>query len=451
MKHERRDDPATVPWPDSCAVAVLTSMNRFAPRVASATAVLCAPLAALAAGIPLCPGLTIVTAVSQKGGDYESIKKIETLDARELRLRYASEGPDTDPLSSTYGKILTNKIFRRVALADLESATLYQQIFVPDADELIPGSTSLGTSRQVLRALKTRGESPFSISLLPPSTPLRASRDSHPHAYDFFTPGVLKRVGTEKITVLVNNRPVELPAIRARGDFAGETSEFVFLDDENNPLTLRMRIGIDALKAMNPALKETCASLRAAQGDDLAPMFAADCREKAGDRDLLQVVKIGFQCSGSPPPRSAGAGPELPGAGQAPGGSGNTAAGAGGLERALQEGGKADVYSIFFSFNSDVIREESAETLQEIGALLRKHPDWKLAIYGHTDNVASDTYNLQLSKRRAAAVVAALGKRYGVDPSRLTSSGYGEAAPRDTNDTLEGRANNRRVELVRLP
>ena len=76
---------------------------------------------------------------------------------------------------------------------------------------------------------------------------------------------------------------------------------------------------------------------------------------------------------------------------------------------------------------------------------------WKLGIGGHTDSIASDAYNLDLSTRRAAAVKAALTTSYAVDPQRLTTAGYGESRPKDRNDTLEGRARNRRVELVRHP
>ena len=63
--------------------------------------------------------------------------------------------------------------------------------------------------------------------------------------------------------------------------------------------------------------------------------------------------------------------------------------------------------------------------------------------------MASDRYNLELSGRRAAAVKTALGTSFGISGSRLTTTGHGESAPKDRNDTVEGRARNRRVELVR--
>jgi OOP family OmpA-OmpF porin len=75
--------------------------------------------------------------------------------------------------------------------------------------------------------------------------------------------------------------------------------------------------------------------------------------------------------------------------------------------------------------------------------------DWKLTVEGHTDNIGGDTYNLDLSKRRALAVKEALVAQYDIAPERLTNDGFGASRPVESNETLEGRARNRRVELVR--
>ena len=107
------------------------------------------------------------------------------------------------------------------------------------------------------------------------------------------------------------------------------------------------------------------------------------------------------------------------------------------------------VYDLYFDFNSETIREESEPTLREIAEVLRRNPDWQLSIEGHTDDVASDQYNLDLSARRAAAVKAALGSQFGIAGTRLTTAGFGESAPRIATTRVEGRARNRRVELVR--
>ncbi len=75
----------------------------------------------------------------------------------------------------------------------------------------------------------------------------------------------------------------------------------------------------------------------------------------------------------------------------------------------------------------------------------------KIAVVGHTDNVGNHKDNMRLSKRRANAVVAELVKNYGIDSSRLLAAGAGFLAPISSNETKEGRALNRRVELVRVP
>jgi OOP family OmpA-OmpF porin len=139
------------------------------------------------------------------------------------------------------------------------------------------------------------------------------------------------------------------------------------------------------------------------------------------------------------------------GAGQEPGGALVPGSGANALEQALATTGKVDVYSVYFSFNSDVIRDESEPTIKEIADVLKRHPDWRLAVNGHTDSIGGDQFNLDLSKRRSASVKDALVKRLAIGSNRLATSGFGKSQPKDTNDTLEGRARNRRVELVRLP
>jgi outer membrane protein OmpA-like peptidoglycan-associated protein len=119
------------------------------------------------------------------------------------------------------------------------------------------------------------------------------------------------------------------------------------------------------------------------------------------------------------------------------------------IERALAANEVATVYGVYFSFASADIRKQSEPVLQEIAAILIANPSWKLRIDGHTDGVGNDAANLDLSRRRAAAVKEALVSRFHVDAARLTTGGYGESAPKATNATPEGRALNRRVELRR--
>lgn len=122
---------------------------------------------------------------------------------------------------------------------------------------------------------------------------------------------------------------------------------------------------------------------------------------------------------------------------------------ASGIERKLAENRTAEVYGIYFSFASATIRPESEPVLREIADVMGRHPDWKLRIDGHTDNVGGDPSNLDLSRRRAAAVKAALVERFRLAAGRLATSGFGAGSPKDTNETVQGRARNRRVELTR--
>ena len=115
----------------------------------------------------------------------------------------------------------------------------------------------------------------------------------------------------------------------------------------------------------------------------------------------------------------------------------------------LAERGRAEVYGIYFDFDSETLRPESGPVLAEIAAALAANPGWKLSVEGHTDTKGGDAYNLDLSKRRAGAVVRALVGQHGIAADRLSSLGHGASKPKAANDTVEGRALNRRVELVR--
>jgi outer membrane protein OmpA-like peptidoglycan-associated protein len=121
------------------------------------------------------------------------------------------------------------------------------------------------------------------------------------------------------------------------------------------------------------------------------------------------------------------------------------------LYDALAESGRVSTQGIYFDTGSDRIRPESTPTLKEIGAMLSEHADLKLVIEGHTDNVGNAASNQALSEKRAAAVRQFLIDKYSVDASRLSAKGFGSAKPIGSNDTAEGRQNNRRVELVKAP
>ena len=126
------------------------------------------------------------------------------------------------------------------------------------------------------------------------------------------------------------------------------------------------------------------------------------------------------------------------------------AAGGKKLYDAIAEKGRASTQGIYFDTGSDGIRPESAPTLKEIGDMLKEHGDLKLAIEGHTDNVGAAASNHTLSEKRAAAVRQYLIDKYSIDGARLVAKGLGATKPVGSNDTPEGRQNNRRVELVKM-
>jgi OOP family OmpA-OmpF porin len=112
--------------------------------------------------------------------------------------------------------------------------------------------------------------------------------------------------------------------------------------------------------------------------------------------------------------------------------------------------GKWSTTGILFDVNSDKIKPTSYGTLKEIATILTENADVKVKIIGHTDTDGDDAKNLELSKRRAAAVKTALSKEFNIDESRLDIDGMGETKPVTDNNTSEGKAQNRRVEFIKL-
>jgi hypothetical protein len=193
--------------------------------------------------------------------------------------------------------------------------------------------------------------------------------------------------------VLLNGRRVELPAIQVRGRLTYNGNvvrpwKFLLLDHPRFPLTLRFAVG-----GVGEGFPFTLDSAR-------------------------EIVRIDFPIAQ------------------------NT------VETGLAKECRVEVPGLYFDFNRATINAQSKPALQSIADLLGRHP-WTVTIEGHTDNVGSDGYNDELSSRRAAAVKDALVRDHGIARTRLTSAGFGEQRPRETNDTIAGRARNRRVELVR--
>ena len=115
----------------------------------------------------------------------------------------------------------------------------------------------------------------------------------------------------------------------------------------------------------------------------------------------------------------------------------------------IRKTGHAAVYGIYFDTGKSTIKSESAQAIAEIAKLLKSDPGLKIHVVGHTDNVGGVDSNIKLSQSRAEAVIKSLVKDHGIAQSRLRAFGCGQFAPVMTNDTEEGRAKNRRVELVK--
>ncbi len=192
-----------------------------------------------------------------------------------------------------------------------------------------------------------------------------------------------------KFSVHLGDKMVEVPAVIASGQFQSSAKQangtFTFLDNKNNPMLLEYSV----------------------------------------------------QFSGENVPRSERIVRVTPGAAERAS-----------MAQALATVGAYRTYGIHFDFDKATIRHESAPLIAEMAATLQNNPLWALRITGHTDSIGGDSYNAKLSKARAESLKAALVK-LGIASARLETAGAGAADPVATNKTLQGRALNRRVELMR--
>jgi outer membrane protein OmpA-like peptidoglycan-associated protein len=110
---------------------------------------------------------------------------------------------------------------------------------------------------------------------------------------------------------------------------------------------------------------------------------------------------------------------------------------------------RSELPGVYFLTDSAELLPASQGTIARFAAILNAHSDWNVTIEGHTDSIGGDQHNLVLSRRRAESVKHELVAKHGVAAARLQTAGYGRTHPVDTNDTVEGRAHNRRVEVAR--
>jgi len=126
------------------------------------------------------------------------------------------------------------------------------------------------------------------------------------------------------------------------------------------------------------------------------------------------------------------------------------AAGRPDMRNKLLTEGKLVTYGIYFDSGKDIVKPESYATLKEIATILQENPDIRIKIVGHTDSDGDNAANLDLSKRRALSAKGSLVKDFAIDTARIETEGKGETEPIASNNTAEGKAGNRRVEIIKL-
>jgi outer membrane protein OmpA-like peptidoglycan-associated protein len=285
--------------------------------------------------------------------------------------------------------------FHTVCNEDFASADNYATVTGTNQPKIVHGLTRLRLSDKSFQEVKSSGKTNLiywdDVSM---GDAVKPDREG----------GLLTRVEPEDIAypMIVNDERVNLPAIHLAGvmDSVGKdprpkkdrptrtAADVYVIDDPLNPLVLMLRL-------KDPVLHE--------------------------GKFRIEVIKIEYKVA---KPVNL-------------------------VEKQLTEQKRAVTYGIYFDFNKDTIKPESEPVLKEIVQAMTDNPDWKLTVEGNTDNIGGDAYNLDLSKRRAAAVKDTLVSRYHIAADRLLTNGFGASHPIETNDTLEGRARNRRVELTR--
>jgi outer membrane protein OmpA-like peptidoglycan-associated protein len=444
--------------------------------------------------LPVEPGMTIVHVVTgdtYQGRDYEFVSTIESVANRNVRLGVTAFVKDDA------GKRRWLSVTRTVLSEDLSAARTMILGFNPDDAMQFPGTTAMGPSRVALGELQRTGRTAITVRNY-------AARPDNT--------GTIERVerGPVAFPLLVNGLRISVPAVHARGHLRGRGGsrpwEFWFLDHPLQPLTLKVMYGaagesevrrpewsrqtvridipldLATVEAASLELQGHAADVAGSPGGvapgaagalppgDTAPMGA-----RGGAPEAAGALPAGLDAgaageSGDLGGSGAGGGAATKPRGGAPiGGAGDqermggagvglgmgaglgagAAGGAGaGIERRLATECRVPVPGIYFEFDSDLLNPASTPWIRSIAELLRRHPDWTLTLEGHTDSIGGARYNHDLSTRRAAALERSLTSEHAIAAARLSTRGFGPDRPLESNSTPEGRARNRRVELV---
>jgi outer membrane protein OmpA-like peptidoglycan-associated protein len=307
---------------------------------------------------------------------------------------------------------------RVVARADQDTACGFAPVFVSQPPTAPPeryeGATGITLSSRLLAALET-GQHVYVRVTVPAFGGGTHDRGHWVHRVE------PRPVG---IPVILNDHPVTLPAVHAQCDTTGYTRgrngaklrylecEYYVLDDPRDPVILVWR---SMTLQEDTTLRQVSDSVL--RGTDKTGFRAINGVLQL-DTTQLEVVHI-------------------------------DEAGEQRMEQALSKQRKVIVYGIYFEFGQAMMKQASGPVLHEIADIMRRNPTWSLSIDCYTDSIGGDADNLALSRRRARAVRDTLVTGFGIAANRLSSAGFGSASPVDSNATLEGRARNRRVELIR--
>ena len=376
-----------------------------------------------ASKIPLRKSLrTINTGSDALRGDFESIYIVDSVTDDSVHIKASQQFPNGDALDRLLGnksndkeKARTIKCGRTVFRADLQSAVETDGYFCREGqDEKHPGTTAMGISRKEFDELKTTGQ----VEVIFHEDPLRAVLKSFKTAMNAQDDKASEAASQDMLNKMMNLAPT---GVMTPKQMDTPPIKYKIYRQGNSDLAFPVLVNDQPMEL--PVMDILCKHSDGVEGhvyvldDPDNPLFLAAASESLGRE---QVTKIYWD-------------QEIKNA----------------LADQLEKTGRAKVYDLYFDFRSDELRPESDKVLKEIAQVMHDHPDWKLGVEGNTDNIGGDSYNLDLSKRRAAAVKEALVSQYDIAADRLSSTGFGRSHPIDTNDTIEGRARNRRVELAK--
>ena len=332
-------------------------------------------------------GTTFVETLSAVGADRESVHRVRL--AADSGLHFEWRFEEVRENGDTLRRV--HRYFE--ARADLATARRLRWFHDENAPEAHPGYMMHAISRSTYRRMREGGPDSLQVMTVDRGLDLGPLRSLGLGGGGRTTPvrwrGTIAPAspGTVPFPVLLNGRRVELRALPLRGDFTARQGRW------------------------QPQLWVLA--------DSAYPLILKWVGAFGATGNVLQTTRIDLPID------------------------------AGTVERELSESCRAELAGIYFAFNSAHVAPASDLTIASIAGILARHPEWTATLEGHTDSIGSSAANKSLSERRVAAVRARLVERHQVNPVRLKLAGHGAAQPREPNGTIEGRARNRRVELVR--